>query len=152
MPKAQGNNPARRGRGDEFVGPQKEDTGGDASFAPHAGLPRGSGPAGPRGGAGARGVRAPALPDRGRLDRDPHDARPARGGDLLDRQQLALAGAGSTVDERAPLPRPRPEGPSRRLTPLRRLARGERGTALVEFGVAMPKSTGRSRTFRSSRG
>jgi len=43
------------------------------------------------------------------------------------------------VDERAPLPRPRPEGPSRRLTPLRRLARGERGQALVEFAlVALP--------------
>jgi Flp pilus assembly protein TadG len=43
------------------------------------------------------------------------------------------------MDERAPLPRPRPEGPSRRRARALRLARSERGQALVEFAlVALP--------------
>ena len=42
------------------------------------------------------------------------------------------------MDERAPLPRPRLEGPSRRLSGARGLARSERGTAIVEFALIAP--------------
>jgi Flp pilus assembly protein TadG len=42
------------------------------------------------------------------------------------------------MDERAPLPRPRLEEPSRRFSGARRLARSERGTALVEFALIAP--------------
>jgi Flp pilus assembly protein TadG len=42
------------------------------------------------------------------------------------------------MNERAPLPRPRLEGPSRRFSSTRRLARSERGTALVEFALIAP--------------
>jgi Flp pilus assembly protein TadG len=42
------------------------------------------------------------------------------------------------MDERASLPRPRLEGPSRRFSGARRLARSERGTALVEFALIAP--------------
>jgi hypothetical protein len=42
------------------------------------------------------------------------------------------------MDERAPMPRPRHQGPSRRFAGSRRLARSERGTALVEFALVAP--------------
>jgi Flp pilus assembly protein TadG len=42
------------------------------------------------------------------------------------------------MDERAPSPRQRLEGPSRRFSGTRRLARSERGTALVEFALIAP--------------
>jgi Flp pilus assembly protein TadG len=42
------------------------------------------------------------------------------------------------MDERAPSPRQRLEGPSRRSSGVRRLARSERGTALVEFALIAP--------------
>src|SRR6478736_8649423 len=134
----QGPNPARRGYGVSGGGPQKEDTGGDSSFAPRQGLPRGCGPAGSRGGAGAGGVRAPALSDRGRFDRHPDGARQERVRDLQQRQPLALAENGKTMDERAPTPHPRHQGPSRRLSGARRRARSERGTAVVEFALVAP--------------
>src|SRR5690349_20206112 len=134
----QGPNPARRGHGVSGGGPQKEDTGGDSSFAPRQGLPRGRGPAGSRGGAGARGVRAPALPDRGRFDRHPDGARQERVRYLQQRQPLPLADSGKTVDERAPTPHSRHQGPSRRFSGPRRLARSERGTAFVEFALIAP--------------
>src|SRR6478609_2741596 len=108
----QGPNPARRGHGVSGGGPQKEDTGGDSSFAPRQGLPRGRGPAGSRRGAGARGVRTPALPHRGRFDRHPDRARPERVEDLQLGQPLALAGSGKATNKRAPLSR------SRRRSPL----------------------------------
>src|SRR5262249_11331792 len=112
--------------------------GGDSSFAPRQGLPRSRGPAGSRGGAGARGVCAPALPDRGRFDRHPDGARQERLGDLQQRQQLALADSGKTMDERAPLPHARLTEPSRRFRGARRLVRSERGTAVVEFALVAP--------------
>jgi len=42
------------------------------------------------------------------------------------------------MDERAPLPRTRPEGPSRRSARARRSLRSERGTAVVEFALIAP--------------
>jgi Flp pilus assembly protein TadG len=42
------------------------------------------------------------------------------------------------MDERAPSPRPRLTEPSRRFSTARRLARSERGTALVEFALIAP--------------
>jgi len=42
------------------------------------------------------------------------------------------------MDERAPLPHSRPQEPSRRSSAARRLARSERGTALVEFALIAP--------------
>ena len=42
------------------------------------------------------------------------------------------------MNERAPLPRTRLEGPSRRLSGTRGLARSERGTAIVEFALIAP--------------
>jgi len=42
------------------------------------------------------------------------------------------------MNERAPLPRPRLEEPSRRFSGARRLARCERGTAVVEFALIAP--------------
>ena len=42
------------------------------------------------------------------------------------------------MNERAPLPRTRLAGPSRRLSGARRLARSERGTAIVEFALIAP--------------
>jgi Flp pilus assembly protein TadG len=42
------------------------------------------------------------------------------------------------MDERAPTPRPRHQGPSRRFSGARRLARSERGTAIVEFALIAP--------------
>ena len=138
VPEMQGPDPAIGGYGVSRGGPQKEDTGGDASFAPHEGLPLGLGPAGSRGGAGARGVCAPALPDRGRFDRHPDRSRRQRLEDLQQRQPLAVTETHETMNERAPLPRTRLAGPSRRLSGARRLARSERGTAVVEFALIAP--------------
>ena len=42
------------------------------------------------------------------------------------------------MNERAPLPRTRLEGPSRRFSGTRGLARSERGTAIVEFALIAP--------------
>jgi Flp pilus assembly protein TadG len=42
------------------------------------------------------------------------------------------------MDERAPSPRLRLEGPSRRFPGARRLVRSERGTAIVEFALIAP--------------
>jgi Flp pilus assembly protein TadG len=42
------------------------------------------------------------------------------------------------MDERAPSPRLRLEGPSRRFLGTRKLARSERGTAVVEFALIAP--------------
>lgn len=42
------------------------------------------------------------------------------------------------MNERAPLPRTRLEGPSRCFSDARRLARSERGTAIVEFALIAP--------------
>jgi len=42
------------------------------------------------------------------------------------------------MNERAPSPRSRLEEPSRRLSGARRLARSERGTAVVEFALVAP--------------
>jgi Flp pilus assembly protein TadG len=42
------------------------------------------------------------------------------------------------MDERAPSPRSRHQGPSRRFSGARRLARSERGTAVVEFALIAP--------------
>jgi len=42
------------------------------------------------------------------------------------------------MNERAPLPRTRLEGPSRRLSGARRPGRSERGTAVVEFALIAP--------------
>jgi Flp pilus assembly protein TadG len=42
------------------------------------------------------------------------------------------------MDERAPLPRPRLGEPSGRFSGARRLARSERGTAVVEFALIAP--------------
>ena len=42
------------------------------------------------------------------------------------------------MNERAPSPRPRLQGPSRRLCGARRLVRSERGTAIVEFALIAP--------------
>jgi len=42
------------------------------------------------------------------------------------------------MDERAPLPHRRLTGPSRRFSGARRLARSERGTAVVEFALIAP--------------
>jgi len=42
------------------------------------------------------------------------------------------------MDERAPTPRPRHQGPSRRFSGVRRLTRSEHGTAIVEFALIAP--------------
>jgi Flp pilus assembly protein TadG len=42
------------------------------------------------------------------------------------------------MDERAPTPRTRHQGPSRRFSGARRLVRSERGTAVVEFALVAP--------------
>jgi len=42
------------------------------------------------------------------------------------------------MDERAPSPHPRYEGPSQHFSGARRLARSERGTAVVEFALVAP--------------
>jgi Flp pilus assembly protein TadG len=42
------------------------------------------------------------------------------------------------MDERAPLPRQRSEGPSLRSSRVRHLVRSERGTAVVEFALIAP--------------